>query len=94
MSFVEIRPCFPSYVCTIEVEKIKEQIPDTWEQKMINQVIAHELAHGCLVTHHELPLTGGQQCIMRYMRDPPAEGFLGTKFCTTDDKCQNKIDVR
>ncbi len=59
-------------------------------QQVIDRTLAHEMGHGTGVPHHT-PSTGGQLCPMR---EPCSDTNIGTTFCTTNDNCQSKIDVK
>jgi hypothetical protein len=85
--------------CTVDVQRIQEDFPASWQNKVVQSITAHEIGHASSVPHHGSPASptewDGLLCVMRC---PFPMGWdeedVGTDFCTEQDKCQSKIDVR
>jgi hypothetical protein len=73
--------------CKIYTGEIRYWIMESKQNTVIGWTIAHELAHGCSVEHHEHAPNQPCTCIMHYPVYQPDPGTVPTAYCTEDPGC-------
>jgi hypothetical protein len=73
--------------CLVYTTEIRDWMMDSKENTVIWWTIAHELAHGCHVEHHEHGYQQPCTCIMHWPVPWPDPGTVPTAYCTEDPGC-------